>query len=155
MRPGARLWWRLAAGPLALLDFVVKVSCKADVLARCDIEAGVALSDDGGIIFGAKKLGAGSVIGPRTTIGMGIADGGLPEVGRDVWIGPDCVVYGAISIGDRSTLLPGTVLTKSIPPGVVMEGNPARVVMRDFDNTALRERRDVDALDFLRALRNA
>lgn len=146
---------RLTAVPHGILDYAVKVCSKTDVPAHCDIEAGVAFSDEGGIVLGARKLGAGTVIGPRTTIGMRLADGGLPEVGRNVWIGADCIVYGPIAIGDHSTLLPGTVLTRTVPPGVLMGGNPARVVMPAFDNTALRERVDVDALEYLRTARNS
>lgn len=50
------------------------------------------------------------MIGTRVTVGQSHIDGGLPEIGRNVCIGSDCVIYGAISIGDGGTLLPGTVL---------------------------------------------
>ncbi len=136
---------RLIGIPLSSLEWLVKVSTKSDILGRSDIEGGVCMPDQGCLIFGATKMGAGSVIGPRTTIGMSLADGGLPEIGRNVWIGADCVVYGSLTIGDGATLLPGTALTKSIPAGVVMQGNPARVALRDFDNAALREQPDLDA----------
>jgi acetyltransferase-like isoleucine patch superfamily enzyme len=68
----------------------------------------------------------------------------LPEIGPNVWIGPDCIVYGAVTIGEGATLLPGTTLTKSIPAGVVMQGNPARLVLRNFDNTVLRTQPEPD-----------
>jgi len=73
-------------------------------------------------------------------------------LGVSVWIGADCVVYGAISIGDGATLLPGTVLVKSIPAGAVMMGNPARLVLRDFDNADLRAHQDIDVMGYIKAL---
>lgn len=139
--------WRLRVIgiPLSLLEWAIKVATKSDIIGRSEIEGGVCFADEGCIIFGARRMGGGTVIGARTTIGMGLADGGLPDVGRNVWIGDDCVVYGAITIGDGATLLPGTALTRSIPAGVVMQGNPARLVLRTFDNTTLRKQPGIDA----------
>ena len=111
---------------------------KADVLRSVDIEPGVYLADRGNLIIGARRIGAGTVIHHRVTIGMNSTDPGTPAVGANVWIGPDCVIYGDITIGDGATLLPGTVLTRSIPGGTVVQGNPPRVVRTGFDNTPLR-----------------
>jgi serine O-acetyltransferase len=96
----------------------------------------------------------GTVIGARTTIGMGLGDRGLPDIGRNVWIGSDCVVYGTIRIGDGATLLPGTTLSKSIPSGVVMQGNPARMALGDFDNTPLRFQPELDSAEYIAARRS-
>jgi serine acetyltransferase len=142
---------RLIALPLSFLEWLIKVATKSDILGRSDIDGGVHFADEGCIIFGARRMGSGTVIGARTTIGMSLADGGLPEVGQNVWIGDDCVVYGAISIGDGATLLPGTALTRSIPAGVVMQGNPARLALRTFDNTVLREDPRADAQQIVAA----
>jgi serine acetyltransferase len=155
---GGRKWlWRVMLIPLGLLKLAIKISRKIDIPfdneLEIEIEGGVCFSDQGHIIFGAKKTGAGTVIGTRVTVGMGHADKGRPEIGRNVWIGSDCVIYGAISIGDGATLLPGSVLTKSIPPGVVVQGNPARLVLRNFDNSELRNRQDVDAMRYVNAKR--
>jgi serine O-acetyltransferase len=145
--------------PFAPPKWAILVSSKIEIPydneLEIEIEGGICFSDQGHIIFGPKKTGAGTVIGTRVTVGMGHADKGRPEIGRNVWIGSDCVVYGAISIGDGATLLPGTVLTKSIPPGVVVQGNPARLVLRNFDNSELRNRQDVDAMRYVNTKREA
>jgi serine O-acetyltransferase len=143
---------RLVSIPLSLLEWLIKVATKSDILGNSDIDGGICLDDQGGIILGARKVGPGTVIGHSTTIGMNLADRGLPEIGRNVWIGSDCIIYGALTIGDGATLLPGTTLTKSIPAGVVMRGNPARLVRRDFDNTALREQPGLDVAQCLEAM---
>lgn len=153
-----RAWlWLVMLIPLGLLKLVIKFNAKSDICNDCEIEGGIIFSDQGHIIFGARKTGAGTVIGTRVTVGMNLADDmERPVIGRNVWIGSDCVVYGAISIGDGATILPGTVLTKSIPAGVVMQGNPARLVLRNFDNTGLRAlRQDVDAMQQVTAKRGA
>jgi serine acetyltransferase len=151
---GIRKWlWRTLLISLALVKMAIKINSKSEIGNFCEIEDGIFFSDQGYIIFGARKIGAGTVIGTQVTAGKSHVDDGLPEIGRDVWIGSDCVIYGAISIGDGATLLPSTVLTKSIPPGVVMQGNPARVVLRNFDNSELRKRHDVDAIQYVNTKR--
>lgn len=150
---GWRSWFcRLMVIPLAPLKLAIKINTKSEIRHDIKIEDGVCFSDQGHIIFAARKTGTGTVIGARVTVGMrGKADEGRPEIGRNVWIGSDCVVYGAISIHDGTTLLPGTVLTKSIPTGVVMQGNPARLVLQNFDNSELRGLQDADAMRYVNA----
>ena len=130
------------------LKISVYLSC---VLAKCQFlvttatEAGVYLSNRGHIILGARSIGTGTVIHHCVTIGKNnIGDSGLPEIGRNVWIGPDSVIYGNIKIGDGVTVLPGSVITKSVPSGAVVQGNPARVIRRLYDNSVLRSNLSAD-----------
>lgn len=148
--------WHILSVPTGLLKLaLMKLSTQSDIAKDCEIDGGVSFSDQGNIIFGAKKAGSGTVIGTRVTVGMNHADMGRPEIGRNVWIGSDCVIFGAITIGDGATLLPGTVLSKSIPPGVVMQGNCPRLVLRNFDNTELRKLQDLDAAQYVDAHRGS
>jgi len=127
---------------LAILSPLMVAIAKAEVLDDVEIDEDVYLSERGHFVIGARRIGAGTHIHHCVTIGRDLFDGGRPLIGRDVWIGSDCVIYGNIAIGDGATILPGTVLTKSIPPRVVVQGNPARVVRRDFDNSSLRRSHD-------------
>jgi len=149
---GGRTWfWRITYSPVALLLKVAeRHTNKTDIEKYCEIEGYVCFSDQGHIMFGAVKTGSGSVIGTRVTIGRNHADGGRPTIGRNVWIGSDCVIYGSISIGDGATLLPGTVLSKNIPANIVMQGNPARLVLQNFDNSELRDLQDMDAIQYIK-----
>jgi acetyltransferase-like isoleucine patch superfamily enzyme len=142
------VWWlaRLTEVPVYYLNTVV---CKSELLGDCDIRGPVYLADRGYLICGALSIGAGSVIHDHVTFGYAVAKGktGRPHVGRDVWIGPNCIVAGGLEIGEGSTLLPGTYLTYSVPPRSVVRGNPGRVIREGFDNTALRSSTTVvDAL---------
>ena len=149
---GGRLtwFWNIIYSPLALLKVAERHTNKTHISNDCEIEGYICFSDQGHIISGAIKIGSGSVIGTRVTIGMSHVDGGRPTIGRNVWIGSDCVIYGSISIGDGATLLPGTVLTKNIPANIVMQGNPARLVLQNFDNSELRDLQDMDAIQYIK-----
>ena len=49
-------------------------------------------------------------------------------VGDDVWIGAGAIVLGGVTIGDRSVVAAGAVVTHDVAPGVVVGGIPARVL---------------------------
>ncbi|TWU17894.1 Maltose O-acetyltransferase [Allorhodopirellula heiligendammensis] len=49
-------------------------------------------------------------------------------IGNDVWIGGKAVICPGITIGDRSVIGAGSVVTKDVPAGVVVAGNPGRVI---------------------------
>ncbi|MEU4744118.1 acyltransferase, partial [Actinosynnema sp. NPDC023658] len=49
-------------------------------------------------------------------------------VGNDVWIGSHVVVLDGVSVGDRSVIAAGAVVTKDVPAGAIVGGNPARVL---------------------------
>lgn len=47
------------------------------------------------------------------------------EIGNDVWIGGGAIVLGGVTIGSGAVVGAGAVVTKSVPPGAVVVGNPA------------------------------
>jgi maltose O-acetyltransferase len=49
-------------------------------------------------------------------------------IGNDVWIGGKAIICPGVTIGDRSVIGAGSVVTKDVPSGVVVAGNPARVI---------------------------
>jgi maltose O-acetyltransferase len=49
-------------------------------------------------------------------------------VGDNVWIGGSAVVLPGVTIGADSIVGAGSVVTKDVPPRVVVAGNPARVI---------------------------
>ena len=51
-------------------------------------------------------------------------------IGSDVWIGGGAIILPGVSIGDRSVVGAGSVVTRSIPAGVLAAGNPCRVIRK-------------------------
>lgn len=119
---------------------VALVATKCEITPDTPVEPGVVLSDRGHVIAGARRIGAGTVIGTRVTIGMDVRRSVKPSIGRDVWVGDRSVVYGDITVGDGATILPGTILARSVPDGAVVEGNPGRVAGIAADVAAIRRR---------------
>lgn len=49
-------------------------------------------------------------------------------IGDNVWLGGGAIVLPGVTIGEDSVIGAGAVVTKDVAPGVVVVGNPARVV---------------------------
>jgi maltose O-acetyltransferase len=60
------------------------------------------------------------------------------ELGRpvriesSVWIGGGAILLPGIVIGDEAIIGAGSVVTRDVPPGATVAGNPARVIPRQF-----------------------
>jgi maltose O-acetyltransferase len=50
------------------------------------------------------------------------------RIGSDVWIGGGAILCPGVSIGARSVIGAGSVVTKDVPEGVLAAGNPCRVI---------------------------
>ncbi|WP_337176275.1 sugar O-acetyltransferase [Paludisphaera sp.] len=49
-------------------------------------------------------------------------------IGRDVWVGGAAIICPGATIGDRSVIGAGAVVTRDVPEGVFAAGNPCRVI---------------------------
>ena len=85
----------------------------------------------------------GIVIGETATIGdgcllyKGVVLGGTslertvrhPQVGKNVVIGSNACILGAIHIGDHARIGSGSVVVKEVPAGATVVGVPARIIV--------------------------
>lgn len=133
------LWW-LARLCKSVGTFFAVVFCRSAFSADCEVGVDVFLSNQVYLLCGARSIGAGSLIHARCIFGSSVVGGAedRPIIGRNVWVGPNCIVAGSITVGDGATLLPDSFLTFSVRPGAVVKGNPAVIVRDHFDNSALR-----------------
>jgi maltose O-acetyltransferase len=54
--------------------------------------------------------------------------GALVTIGSDVWVGGAAIILPGVTVGDRAVIGAGSVVTKDVPAGALVVGNPARVV---------------------------
>lgn len=83
-------------------------------------------------------IGAGTQIGPAVqiltadhprdpTLRMRRLECGRPvTIGTNVWIGAGALILPGIAIGDDAVIGAGAVVTRDVPPGTTVVGNPAR-----------------------------
>jgi len=55
---------------------------------------------------------------------------GVVRLGNDVFIGVNSVILRDVTIGEYSIIGAGSVVTKDVPPSVVVAGNPARIIKK-------------------------
>lgn len=93
------------------------------------------------VIRGRVTMGDGVRIGAHTSI-LGFnhsMESGTPvfrqpltskgiEIGDDVWIGSHVVILDGVRVGPHSVLAASAVVTKDVPAGAVVGGNPARFI---------------------------
>jgi acetyltransferase-like isoleucine patch superfamily enzyme len=109
-----------------------------------------------------KSEGPGIRIGARALLGSGVTiydsdfhdlrpnrrrDGrsrmAPVELGEDVFVGDGVKILKGVSIGAHSVIGAGSVVTSSIPAGVIAAGNPARVIRpldRELDGELAKDR---------------
>ncbi|AIO36663.1 transferase [Burkholderia pseudomultivorans] len=49
-------------------------------------------------------------------------------IGRNVWIGAGATIIGGVTVGENAVIGAGSVVTRDVPPNVLVGGNPARVI---------------------------
>ena len=49
-------------------------------------------------------------------------------IGSDVWVGGGAIVLPGVTIGSRTVIGAGSVVTRDVPDGVLAAGNPCRVI---------------------------
>ena len=86
------------------------------------------------------KIGSRTKMGPNVQIytathpisynerATGLESGKAITIGEDVWIGGSAIICPGITIGDRTVVGAGSVITKDIPSDVFAAGNPCKVI---------------------------
>ena len=100
---------------------------QVDPLAR--IHPSVQLPDDV-IVKSGAYLSAGLVVEDGCHIGPNVCfvEGRPTTVRRGVWIGANATLHAGITIAAQAVVRPGSVVARSVPPGAIVEGNPAAIV---------------------------
>ena len=113
----------------------------------CDYGSNITIGDDVFMNFNCIVLDVAAVqIGSRVLLGpavqiyaathplraverrMGLEAGRAIGIGDDVWIGGGAIICPGVTIGNRSVIGAGSVVTKDLPDDVFAVGNPCRVL---------------------------
>jgi acetyltransferase-like isoleucine patch superfamily enzyme len=110
-------------------DVIVSASAGVTIGAGTLIAHGVQIFDNDShpIDAGerARQWDAILGLGPNTPITIKAAP---LTIGAQCWIGFNAILMKGATLGDRSVVAAGAVVTGPVPPDVVVAGNPARIV---------------------------
>lgn len=115
----------------------IEIGARAHIGEGCALWAG---DSSGRIVIGEEALFGPQVFltasdyryEPDTPVMRQPRIEGDVVIGRDVWLGARVIVLAGVTVGDGCVVAAGSVVTRSLPPGAVAAGAPARIVkMRD------------------------
>lgn len=119
--------------------YFIRLVRHVEISHRAEIGAGFHLGHASTVLIGPTRIGVNCNVTHNVTIGVGLGSQriGVPVIGNNVWIGPGATLTGGLVIGDGATIAAGAVVTRDVPSGALVAGNPARVVSAKYDNRAL------------------
>ncbi|MCF7749294.1 sugar O-acetyltransferase [Bacillus subtilis subsp. subtilis] len=122
---------------------VIRPPFHCDYGSHIHLGAGVFLNYNCVILDVAQvSIGAGTQIGPAVQIyaadhprdaqarAAGLELARPVRIGCHVWIGGGAIILPGVSIGDDAVVGAGSVVTRDVPAGTTVVGNPARAVPR-------------------------
>lgn len=100
-----------------------KIGDNVRIHSQCFVAEGTIIEDDVRIAPGVKIASdRHPLIPPEKKIRKG------PHIKKGAYIGMGVVILPGITIGEKSFIGAGSVVTKDVPDAVVVAGNPARIV---------------------------
>jgi serine O-acetyltransferase len=117
------IWWRFV-----LRHYQIKYGFQ--IYPETEIGEGLYLGHWGSLVINPKaKIGKNCNIAQGVTIGQQNRgkNEGYPEIGNEVWIGPNAVLVGKIKIGNNVLIAPNAYVNFDIPDNCVVAGNPAKI----------------------------
>jgi len=132
------LWPLLPAGWLlyAVAACFVRSAYGIRIALSADIGAGFWIGHFGGVEVTNCRLGERCSVGQQTKVGRP-QDAQGPQVGDGAWIGAHARIAGPVIIGRGVTISPGSRVSRNVPDGALVVGDPGRVVFRGYDNTRI------------------
>jgi acetyltransferase-like isoleucine patch superfamily enzyme len=141
IRPGARVGDRLDAGRNVVVGegTLIGKDCRIsnNTIVESDCQLGDRVRVDANCFIGRF-----TTIADDVTIGAGVCLANDPHPGSETHacmrgptietgaqIGMNATIFPFVTIGQRSVVQAGSVVTNDVAPGLVVAGNPARVLM--------------------------
>ena len=54
-------------------------------------------------------------------------------IGNEAWVGTAAIILSGVTIGEGAVVAAGAVVTRDVPAGAIVAGNPARIVKHRKD----------------------
>lgn len=136
LRARGGLLARVAALPVKLLHRLFCWMAAIDFSHETAVGPGLCITHGWGLVVSpGATLGANCTLFHGATLGRkddidddGTRRSSYPVVEDEVWIGAHAVVIGGVTVGRGARIAAGAVVTKDVPPGAIVGGNPARVL---------------------------
>lgn len=104
------------------------------IYPETEIGEGLYLGHWGHLVINPKaKIGKNCNIAQGVTIGQANRgkNEGVPEIGNEVWIGPNAVIVGKIRIGNNVLIAPNAYVNVDVPSNSIAMGNPAQIIAKE------------------------
>jgi acetyltransferase-like isoleucine patch superfamily enzyme len=120
---------KLQWSPPGALGLKLRIGADCTIATRTILEFGefLTIGDRVSLADGVVILTTTHQLGPREHRAGPLVRSPV-NIGNDVQIGHRSIVLPGATIGDGARILPDSVVTASVPPGVTVGGIPARVV---------------------------
>ena len=129
--------------PGALIRDMVTIEKNAVIMMGAVINIG-AVVGEGSMVDMNAVIGARGILGKNVHLGACSVVAGVLEppsatpviIEDDVLIGANSVILEGVRVGKGSVVAAGSVVTKDVPPGVVVAGSPARIIKNKDEKTS-------------------
>ena len=116
----------------SMVDYGCRIGHGVKIHVNCYVAQFTTIEDD---VFLAPGVTIANDIHPGCKHALECMRG--PTIKRGAQIGVNVTLLPFITIGERAVIGSGSVVTKDVPPEVVVAGNPARVLRSIHDVTCL------------------
>lgn len=128
--------------PGAFIRDRVKIGKNAVIMMGAVINIGSEIGE-GSMIDMNAVLGARATVGKNVHVGAGAVLAGVLEppsatpviIEDNVMIGANAVILEGVTVGENAVVAAGSIVTKDVPPNVVVAGTPARVIKEKDEKT--------------------
>jgi len=130
-----RILLRAVYGPL---NYIISKMTGIYIDRHADIGKGLYIGHFGGIVVRARQqMGECCSIHQLVSIGSKDDVSLKVKIGDRVWIGAHSRIEGDVKVGDGVTISAGSIVVNDVKDSALVIGNPARIVVREYDNTRL------------------